>query len=513
MITRRMQHGITMIEALGALAIASLLILGLSAMIDSSMHDIRGKQAALHQEQVVNAVSRFISISENYKTLVDGTADGTEDGTEDGTVVTITVTNLRDAGFLSNNFPNTNIFNQNVCALVRQPQPGKLDVLVVSYGGTRIPERDLPQAAMLAGQGGGYISTAAPGTARGASWQLDTTSFRDVACDGTIVLRGDVGVESANDGGQLVSSLFYDGPGQLATDFLYRNEVPEHPELNQMNTPIHMKALAVADATDSRCEDSSGNGKIAVDASGRVLSCQDGKWRRQGSGYWKDPVGSYAELIDLLVSDNTDGDVRMIRDKKRAFTWNEETSSWLPLAVDNDGNLVMEGKLTANSVQLNEIVEANTACDENGTIARDATGLILSCRSGRWRSPLTAHLTNLVDLISWVLTASDGERDVKIDLATLSGNPPLYLTGYATCHATGPDRAYAFVDMLDAEGNAIAHAGGCLSQLEKTGTGVQNLGDIALQKIPENVTHLHVRVEPGKAAADFANLLLRIYSE
>jgi hypothetical protein len=506
MIMKRTQQGMTVIETMAALAIATMLLVGLSAMIDSSLDDVKGQQTALHQAQVVNAANKYITA--NYTALVTSIAAGT--------VGTITIAQLQAGGFLSDSFSGTNAFNQTACVLVRQPVSGKLDALVATYGGMAIPERDIPLVAMLAGQGGGYISTAVPGTARGASWELVTTSYRNVACGGTTVLTG----AAANDGGHLVSSLFYDGPGQLSTDFLYRNAVPGRPELNQMNTPIHMmprtsaqeaRAEAVEDGTDSRCTAASDNGKIAVDASGRVLSCQAGVWRRQGSGYWKDPVAAYLDLANLPASGNVKGDVRMVTDLNRAFTWNGV--SWVALAVDQSGNLLVPGMLTTNLVKLNQTVVTNAACTDNGMIARDATGLILSCQSGKWRSSLTARLTNLAYLNSWNLTPSNGVQDVTIDLATLAGNHPLYLTGYATCHATGTTRAYAFVDMLDEAGNTIAYAGGCLSQLANAGTGVQNLGDIGLQKIPENITHLHVRVEPGAAAADFANLLLRIYSE
>ncbi len=503
MVMKRTQQGMTVVETMGALAIASVLLLGLSTMIDTSLDDVKGQQAGLHQEQVVNAASKYISA--NYADLVTTTAGGT--------VGTITVAQLKAAGFLANSFSNTNVFHQTPCVLVRQPASGKLDTLVAAYGGMAIPDRDIPMVAMYAGQGGGYISNAVPGTARGASWELTTTDYQGVACGGTTVLTG----AAANDGGHLVSSLFYDGPGQLSTDFLYRSEVLGRPELNQMKAPIHMvpgtNAQAVeGDTTDPRCTVASGTGKIAVDASGYVLSCQSGVWKRQGSASWKDPVPSYG---DLLPTGNTVGDVRMITDKNRAFTWgwNGSSFSWLPLAVDQNDNLLVPETMTANLVKLNQIAVKNDPCTDNGMIARDATGLILSCQSGSWRSPLGARLTNLAYLKSWELTPSDGVRDVTIDLASLTGNHPLYLTGYATCHATGAARAYAFVDMLDAAGNTIAYAGGCLSQLESAGVGVQNLGDIGLQKIPENITQIHVHVEPGAAPEDFANLLLRIYSE
>ena len=508
---RRLQQGTTIIEVLGALSIATIMLMSLNLMIDASLDDAKGQQAAWHQAQAVNAASKYITAhydgSDGGESLVSQTSDGS--------VVTVTVAQLKTGGFLSSSFSNTNAFNQTPCILVRQSSPGKLDALVATYGGQAIPDRDIPLVGMNAGQGGGYISTAAPGTARGASWSLNTTAYRGAKCDGTTVLNG----SSANDGGHLVSSLFYDGPGQLSTGFLYRNAVPGRPELNQMETPVHMVpgtgAQAVeGDDADPRCTVASGTGKIAVDASGHILSCQSGVWKRQGSGFWKDPVLNYA---DLPATGNTAGDVHMVTALNRAFTWGSKDGGlsyyWLPLAVDQDGDLAMEGTMTASLVKLNQIVVKNTPCADNGLLARDAGGLILSCQSGSWRSPLEASLNNLAYLNSWNLSAGDCVQDVMIDLASLSGNRPLYLTGYATCRAAGTARAYAFVDMLDAAGNTIAYAGGCLSQLDNAGIGVQNLGDIGLHKIPQNITQLHVHIEPGAAPNDFAHLLLRIYSE
>ena len=495
----RTQQGITVIDTLGALAIATMLLLGVSAMIDSSLDDVKGQQTARHQEQVVNAASKYISA--NYADLMASTAGGT--------TATITIAQLKAGGFLSNSFSSTNAFNQTPCALVRQPTSGKLDTLVATYGGMAIPDRDIPMVAILAGQGGGYISAAVPGTARGASWELTTTSYRNVACGSTTVLTG----ASANDGGHLVSSLFYDGPDQLSTEFLYRNAVPGRPKLNQMNAPIHMvpgtNAQAIEnDATDPRCTVASGTGKIAVDASGQVLSCQEGVWKRQGSGFWKDPVAAYA---DLPIIGNNVGDVRMVTALGRAFSWNG--TSWAGLAIDQNGNLLMSGMLTANLVKLNQTVVNNTPCSDNGMIARDATGLTLSCQSGSWRSPLTARPTNLVYFMGWELSPSDGVRNVTIDLASLPGAHPLYLTGYTTCNASGPAPAFTYAEMQDAAGTTIAYAGGCLSQLGSAGVEVQNLTHLGLQKIPENVTQLQLHMDPGSASGDFANLLLRIYSE
>jgi hypothetical protein len=493
------QHGTTIIETLGALAIGAALLLGLSRMIGDSLEDAKGQQAALYQAQLVNAADKYIAA--NYAGLLGGTGGGG--------VAVVSLAQLKAGGVLSDSFSGTNVFNQAACVLVRQPVAGKLDALVATYGGTAIPDRDIALVALLAGQGGGYISAAAPGSARGASWQLVTTSYRNVACGGATVLTG-----AAHDGGHLVSSLFYDGPGQLATDVVYRDTVPGRPELNQMQTPLHMLpgsgAQAVEnDAGDPRCTPAAGTGKIAVDADGRVLSCQSGVWKRQGFGSWKDPVAAYA---DLPASGNAAGDVRMVAGLNRAFSWNG--GGWTALAVDQNGDLSVPGTPGASLVQFNQVVVQNTPCGADGMIGRDASGLALSCQSGRWRSPLVFRLASLVYDQAWTVHVDDGtELDTYIDLAPLPGPRPLYLTGYALCHGTGFPRSYAYVNMLDDAGPGFI-AGGCMSRPDSTGGGVLDKGTFGLLEIPENVTrlHLHREVEWGATPDAYINLAIKIYS-
>ncbi|HEX7634902.1 MAG TPA: shufflon system plasmid conjugative transfer pilus tip adhesin PilV, partial [Noviherbaspirillum sp.] len=132
MITKHSQQGMTLIEVLGALAITVVLLLSLTAMIDASMDDTKEQQAALHQEQVVNAANKYINNTENYAALVGSTSDGS--------VATITLAQLKTGGFLSDGFSNTNVFNQTPCILVRQSSSGKLDALVATYGGQAIPD-------------------------------------------------------------------------------------------------------------------------------------------------------------------------------------------------------------------------------------------------------------------------------------------------------------------------------------------------------------------------------------
>jgi prepilin-type N-terminal cleavage/methylation domain-containing protein len=324
--TMRRQRGMTLVEVLAALAIASALLVGLSTMIRDSIDEVREQQAALQQAQVVAAASRYVAA--NYSDLV-AAANG-------GAVTAVTVAQLKTAGFLPAGFAATNPYQQSACVLVRQPTPGRLDALVAGYGGTAIPDRAIAAVAMMAGQGGGYISAAQPGTARGSSWELATAAYQGVACDGTTVLKGTAG----HDGGHLVSGLFYDGPGQLSTDFLYRDTVPGRPQLNRMNTPLGFAGAALV-TPGTAC---GGAAAIGIDSTSRtVVTCgADGLW--QAVSTWKAPVTNFA---DLPTTGNTVGDVRMVTALNRGFTYSG--SNWVALAADENGDLHVPGTVSGDT--------------------------------------------------------------------------------------------------------------------------------------------------------------------
>jgi prepilin-type N-terminal cleavage/methylation domain-containing protein len=377
---RPTQHGFTLIELLAGLAVAGMVTIGLAAMMDTSMEDIKGQQTALHQMQVVSAAAKYVT--DHYAQLTTGPGAATASTPAAG----ITVAMLRSGGYLSSNFSDTNAYGQTPCVLVLQPSANKLDALVVTEGGTSIPARAIGYVAANAGQGGGYIpastGTPAPLVAVGAfgSTQVSNATlskYLAVKCTATAATAG-----------HLANSLFYDGPGRLTTDFVYRDAVPGHPELNRMTTPLHitLAAGAVENTSDASCSptDSTTWSGVVVNANGVILSCQSGIWRRDGSRYWRDPVTTYAVLAALPASDNSVGDVRMVTQLSRAFTWNG--SAWVALAVDQNG------LLTTDQVQLNSVVVAGGACTSNGLVARDANGLVLSCQSLKWATQSTIEL-------------------------------------------------------------------------------------------------------------------------
>jgi hypothetical protein len=347
---RHAQRGITLIEVLGSIAVGTLLFMGLNDMIDVSLEDAKGQQAAYQQSQLVNAARKYIAA--NYSSLVTASASA---------IAPVTVAQLKSGNFLSANFASTNSYGQNSCVLVRQPTANKLDALVATYGGQAIPDKNIAVVALSAGQGSGYISAANTAVAQGASWSLTTTPYRSVSCSG----GASVLVGTAVDGGHLVSNLFYDGPGQLSTDFVYRDVVPGHPDFNRMNTPLQMASSALVTA-GAAC---GAQPALAIESTtSSVMVCAAGVWKNGTTSTWKDPVANYAAL-----GTGAAGDVRLTLDTKRAFAYNGTT--WVALAVDQNGDMaiprdvaVTRDARVTRDVIANGSISADIDVDVTGTL-------------------------------------------------------------------------------------------------------------------------------------------------
>ncbi|MDN0082471.1 shufflon system plasmid conjugative transfer pilus tip adhesin PilV [Crenobacter sp. SG2305] len=413
------QAGVTLNEFLFASALFSVAMIPVLKNINSSQLDTKLALVAQQHKQFLSAVEQ--DVKDNYATLT-ATAGPT-------TPVTIKVSDLITSKYLPSGFSATNNYGQTQCAVVLQPSANNLAVMTFSEGGTAMTDKELGATAVLIGAQGGGIYNATPTVASGAggSWQVSSattpklSSFLSTNCSGTPASAG-----------HLASSLYY-ASGTLTSDFLHRSDVPGQPGLTAMNTPL---GLATRTA-DTACGTSSGvaqdNNRIATDSNGQVLACRDSgggnwQWWHVGSGYWKDPVASYASLP---ATNNNQGDARITLDTNRAFNWNG--TSWVALAVDQNGNLTVPGKITANTVttaagngvqvgssylygdaansalrqngalyvqnkagtaaadinvgraNIGTVATANTGCGPNGSIAQDGSGAPLYCVWGVWK--------------------------------------------------------------------------------------------------------------------------------
>ncbi|MBP0597291.1 shufflon system plasmid conjugative transfer pilus tip adhesin PilV [Herbaspirillum sp. LeCh32-8] len=413
------QRGIAMIEILGALAIGAALVMGLSSVMDTSLEDVKGQQAAYHQSQIVAASQKYIAAN-------SGSLQGSLPAAS--SLVAVGVPQLIAGKFLAAGTLTKNVYGQTPCLLIRQPDPvgapGQFDAMVVTSGGTQIPAKAIAMIAASAGPGGGYINTTDPGNARGSNWSNSTALYRSTTCSGGSNLTGGSG-----DGGHLASNLFYDGPGQVATDFLYRSAVPGRPELNRMNTPIRMASAALV-SIGSSCLNSAGVAEagMAIDTAtrGLVVCGTAGVWTSPSQ--WKSPVASYA---GLPASGNGIGDVRMVTGLSRAFTFNG--SSWVALAVDQNGNLNVPSTMTAANVRTTQNILAD------GTIHADqdiSTGGSVSADYdiSAAHDVNAAHAVNTVDLYAAHNVVTEGlqvNRWASSPAFTVGIN---YFVAGAPCH-------------------------------------------------------------------------------
>lgn len=372
------QRGSTLLEVLVTTAILSASLIGLARMSNDAHKQTKNTVTAQQFKQVMDASNRYVQ--DNYA-IIQGTAT-------DIAPAVITTAMLKATNYLPAGFSGTNPYGQSVQVEVLQPTSGNLQAVPITTGGTAIPDVEAPSVATKIGAGGGYTPAANPTVANGpyAGWSLPLVNYTQPGA------------------GHLVGLLYFNN-GQLVTDYLRRHAVPGHPEANSMYTPLNMKALAVEGTSDALCivGDATTYGRIAADAVGAVLSCQTGIWKKQGSSYWKDPVNTYA----ALPTTDQIGTVRMTTDTGRGFMWNGVT--WIPLAVDQNGNLTLPGTLTAGNVQLTNVVTENTACSGTGLTARDSSGLILSCQSGVWsRQQKSVYYSDLSTLLPSYVAAGDG---------------------------------------------------------------------------------------------------------
>ncbi len=416
------QSGVTLIELIISISIIAALSVGVNSLIDRSTEDTRASVTALHLKTVGDAANDYIK--DNYA-AVTGVATATAPAL-------IRVSDLIAGGYLSAGYNVQNPRQQNTCVLVLEPSANNLTAIAITEDGDTIDDLTLGQiAATMGGAGGGVYSTDTSAV-RGAmgGYNLALGNFVNAnnlaqKCDGT------AGTPAFAAGHPMMALWFADGNSLSAT--LYRDAVPGNPQLNTMNTPILMGAGTVQ-AVNGACADV---GALGRDNTGKVLMCDNTNlWKTQGSAFWHDPVANFASLP--VCNAATAWHTRVVQTPTvgtgpRAYTCNG-AGTWQPLAVGDNGNLVVAGTTTtatlsvsgnasvggsqtitgnlgvngnstlgdavtdtvtipgtaninklAGNLEVTPVAVENTGCAPNGRIARDAVGLILSCQSSRWK--------------------------------------------------------------------------------------------------------------------------------
>lgn len=311
----RKQWGFTAIELMVVLIVAVGALSFGGGQLSIYLDNLANQAAADHAKQVRDAAQKYVK--DNYAAL-QAVATAT-------TPATVTVAMLQSTHEMDSSVTAVNGFGQSYSILVLQPTAGQLQTLILTTGGETIPELGIRRIAQLIGAQGGYVSSTNTAVATGTYGGWSTA------------LPGNYGVSPG--AGHIAMALFFADSGTVS-DYMYRNSVPGHPELNTMNTPLNMAATATANAACTT------TGAIAQDGTGKVLSCNGTKWQSVSmSGLnWKGSVASFAALPATPAAGDT---YRITGLSNHAFTWDSTNNVWQGLVIDSSGNLSLPGLIYA----------------------------------------------------------------------------------------------------------------------------------------------------------------------
>ncbi|WP_260498051.1 shufflon system plasmid conjugative transfer pilus tip adhesin PilV [Pseudomonas sp. MSSRFD41] len=337
--SKRKQAGMLTIDAVMALVVLALMTTLATGLIirqqDSQDYEI----AANKQKTIAQALSKYVK--DNYSTvLANATATAP---------VQITVPMLINTKYLPAGFTDSNSFGQTIVGLARKPNPNQLEVIALSIGGQVIPELGIRSMAEHLGGPGGFISSTSPNVIQGVrgGWQLALSNY------------------AINPGpGHTASALFL-MDGDLANDYLYRNAVPNRPELNRMNTHIDMGG-----------NDINNTGTLNATTANVSGETYTGGWfRTRGDTGW------YSEKWGGGIY-QSDADYVRIFNNKGLATGGEVAAG----KVTSSSTITASGRLATNEyLSIGGLAKEGDACSDNKLIAKNSAGLTLSCQSGVWK--------------------------------------------------------------------------------------------------------------------------------
>lgn len=289
--------------------------------------------AAYHAIRISEARDHYVK--DNYALILQNAATGP---------VTITTAMLKNAGYLDTSISDSNINNQTYQTRAIKVSEGGNDllrVLTVTDEGRAFNENELRNiAAKTAKIGGGFISSSNASVAQGyrGSYQVSLADYGILSSAGHVALGG-----------------FFNAQGVLG-DYLYRNSIPGHPELNRMNTTLNLGGNAISDVSTLTA-----TGKVATD----------------GDVQGRDLLASR----DLLAA-------RDIAANRNIVAAGDVSASTMTATntISAANNITSGGTLSGAYLSPTTIAIEGSNCAPNGLIAKTSSGLILSCQSGVWKS-------------------------------------------------------------------------------------------------------------------------------
>lgn len=349
------QQGFAAIEMIVVLILViSALGIGAQAMFDHA-DNMAAQTTADHQKIISDAAAAYIK--DNYAAVVAAAGPTTP--------ATITTTMLKNTGYLETSVADLNSFGQAYRVLAIEPTPNKLQTLVVTTGGETISETSIRRIAKQVGARGGYVSNVDTARVEGSfgGWGVPLASY---------------GVSPG--AGHLATALFFDD-GALTNDYLYRNSVAGHPEVNRMNTSIDMGGnnLNNTGTVNATTANITGNAAVAGNATvGGTIKGQTADITGETyTGGWFRTRGDSGWYNEKWVGGWYMSDPTWVRSyaNKNVYTAGEMRG----------GKLTSEGRTEVGEyLQLNGVATEGAGCSPNGLVGRNAAGLTLSCQSGVW---------------------------------------------------------------------------------------------------------------------------------
>ncbi|HBO9536458.1 TPA: shufflon system plasmid conjugative transfer pilus tip adhesin PilV, partial [Pseudomonas aeruginosa] len=173
--------------------------------------------------------------------------------------------------------------------------------------------------------------------------------------------------------GHLATALFFDD-GALTNDYLYRNSVAGHPEVNRMNTSIDMGGnnLNNTGTVNATTANITGNAAVAGNATvGGTIKGQTADITGETyTGGWFRTRGDSGWYNEKWVGGWYMSDPTWVRSyaNKNVYTAGEMRG----------GKLTSEGRTEVGEyLQLNGVATEGAGCSPNGLVGRNAAGLTL----------------------------------------------------------------------------------------------------------------------------------------
>ena len=336
-----------------------------------------------HRQAVINITAQqFQLLLAGIHRYVRAHATPLEDGLSTGQMVPVTLDALLAEHDLPPGFTAINPFGQQWQIYVAQPVTGTLEAWITATGGETLSPKDVVSVATHTGAQGGYIPQ-----------------------DGLIAgLTSQVAQGAAGTWSRSIPGAINPGPGHLFgvvasandvdnnADYLYRETVPGHPELNTMHAALNMAGNDIKNAHDANF-----TGRIGVGGT----RAADGPY----PGVWYGGVHTFDSYVDGgTYGAGTNGTLNVAISGQGASGFGWASQFWTApvfrptlVAVSGQPCGTADNDTTswATTHWAGTTTDSGSFAIENGDIAKDENGATLVCRKGIWSPAVAgAHVTN-----------------------------------------------------------------------------------------------------------------------